>query len=58
MSPPRPRCRLARQIEQEHVRALFLENINDPRMMQRIAKETGAAIGGTLYRDALSKHGR
>ena len=49
--------RLARQIEQEHVRALFLDNITDPRIMQRIAKETGAAIGGTLYGDALSKPG-
>jgi zinc/manganese transport system substrate-binding protein len=25
--------------------------------MERIAKETGAAIGGTLYSDALSKPG-
>ena len=25
--------------------------------MERIAKETGAAIGGTLYGDALSKPG-
>jgi zinc/manganese transport system substrate-binding protein len=49
--------RLARQIAQEHVRALFLDNITDPRIMQRVAKETGAAIGGTLYGDALSKPG-
>jgi len=49
--------RLAQQIEQEHVRALFLDNITDPRMMERIAKETGAAIGGTLYGDALSPPG-
>jgi zinc/manganese transport system substrate-binding protein len=47
--------RLARQIAQEHVRALFLDNITDPRIMERIAKETGAAIGGTLYGDALSR---
>jgi zinc/manganese transport system substrate-binding protein len=49
--------RLARQIAQEHVRALFLDNITDPRLMERIAKETGAAIGGTLYGDALSPPG-
>ena len=49
--------RLAQQIEQEHVRALFLDNITDPRIMERIAKETGAAIGGTLYGDALSGPG-
>lgn len=39
--------RLAQQIEQEHALALFLNNITDPRIAQRIAKETGAAIGGT-----------
>jgi zinc/manganese transport system substrate-binding protein len=49
--------RLARQIGQEHVRALFLDNITDPRIMERIASETGAAIGGTLYGDALSRPG-
>jgi zinc/manganese transport system substrate-binding protein len=49
--------RLSRQIGQERVRALFLDNITDPRIMERIAKETGAAIGGTLYGDALSKPG-
>ena len=49
--------RLARQIGQDHVRALFLDNITDPRIMQRIAQETSAAIGGTLYGDALSKPG-
>ena len=47
--------RYAQQIAQEHVRALFLDNITDPRIMERIAKETGAAIGGTLYGDALSR---
>jgi len=33
---------------------VFMENITDPRLMQQIAKETGAKIGGTLYSDALS----
>jgi zinc/manganese transport system substrate-binding protein len=35
----------------------FLDNITDPRIMERIAKETGAAMGGTLYGDALSRPG-
>jgi zinc/manganese transport system substrate-binding protein len=47
--------RLAQQVEQEHVRALFLDSITDPRVMERVATETGAAIGGTLYGDALSR---
>jgi zinc/manganese transport system substrate-binding protein len=49
--------RLARQVEQEHVRALFLDSITDPRVMERIATETGATIGGTLYSDTLSRPG-
>lgn len=47
-------ARLARQIRTERVKALFLDSITDPRTMQRIAAETGAAIGGTLYGDSLS----
>jgi zinc/manganese transport system substrate-binding protein len=31
-----------------------MENITDPRLMQRIAHETGARIGGKLYSDALT----
>jgi zinc/manganese transport system substrate-binding protein len=34
-----------------------MENITDPRIMQQIAKESGARIGGTLYSDALSPPG-
>jgi zinc/manganese transport system substrate-binding protein len=48
---------LTKQIRQEGIRALFLDSITDPRSMQQVAKETGAAIGGTLYGDALSKPG-
>ena len=46
------------QIRKRRVKALFVENINDPRLLQRIAAETGVAIGGRLYSDALSEaHG-
>ena len=45
---------LIRQIKKEKAPAVFLENITDPRLIDRIAKETGAHIGGTLYSDALS----
>ena len=48
-------AKLARQIRAEHVKALFLDSITDPRAMERISQETGAVIGGTLYGDALSK---
>ena len=42
------------QIRKQKIPAVFMENISDPRLMQQIARETGARIGGTLYSDALS----
>jgi len=42
------------QIRVQKIAAVFMENITDPRLMQRIATETGAKIGGTIYSDALS----
>jgi zinc/manganese transport system substrate-binding protein len=45
------------QIREQHIRAVFMENITDPRLMRQIAEETGARIGGTLYSDALSPPG-
>jgi zinc/manganese transport system substrate-binding protein len=42
------------QIESARIRALFLENVVDPRLLRQIARETGARIGGTLYSDALT----
>jgi zinc/manganese transport system substrate-binding protein len=50
-------AKLARQIRANRVKALFLDSITDPRAMQRISGETGAAIGGTIYGDALSPAG-
>lgn len=48
---------LIRQIREQHIRAVFVENIKDPRLMQRIAEEGGAKIGGTLHSDALASEG-
>ena len=45
---------LITQIREESISAVFIESITDNRMMQQIANETGATIGGTLYSDALS----
>jgi zinc/manganese transport system substrate-binding protein len=47
--------RLADQIQRDQVKALFLDSITDPRAIERIGKETGAVIGGTIYGDALSQ---
>jgi zinc/manganese transport system substrate-binding protein len=50
-------AKLSQRIRAAHVKALFLDSITDPRAMQRIAGETGAQIGGTLYGDTLSPPG-
>lgn len=47
-------ARLIRQIKQQNIRAVFIENIADARLIEQIAGETGAVIGGSLYSDALS----
>ncbi|WP_245664253.1 metal ABC transporter substrate-binding protein [Candidatus Propionivibrio aalborgensis] len=47
--------RIIRQIRRERIRAVFMESISDPRLLERIRQESGARIGGTLYSDALSK---
>lgn len=49
--------RLIRQIKQENVRALFVENIGDRRLIDQVARDTGAKVGGRLYTDALSPPG-
>lgn len=50
-------ARLIQQARRLQVRALFVENISDPRLVERIAHESGARVGGTLYSDALSAPG-
>lgn len=47
-------ARIITQVKQAKIPAVFLENVTDPRLMQRIAAETGAKVGGTLYSDGLT----
>ena len=47
-------ARIITQIKKQKIPAVFLENVTDPRLIQRIAKESGAKIGGKLYSDALT----
>ncbi len=47
-------ARIITQVKQAKIRAVFLENVTDPRLMQRISAETGARVGGTLYSDSLT----
>jgi zinc/manganese transport system substrate-binding protein len=47
-------AKIIAQIRKQKIPAVFMENINDPRMMEQIAKESGAKVGGQLFSDALS----
>lgn len=47
-------ARLIEQIRREKIRAIFIENISDARLLQQIAQETGVRIGGRVFSDALS----
>ncbi len=47
-------AKIIRQIRAEHIPAVFIENVTDRRLLDQIASETGAKIGGVLYSDALS----
>ena len=48
---------LIRQIRADGVRAVFVENITNPRLLEQVSRETDAAIGGVLFSDALSPPG-
>ena len=48
-------AKLIKQIRREKITAVFIENVTDPRLMEQVAKESGVAMGGELYSDALSK---
>jgi zinc/manganese transport system substrate-binding protein len=47
-------ARIIQQVKREKIPAIFLENVSDPRLAERMAAETGAKLGGKLYSDALS----
>ncbi len=47
-------AKIIRQIKEQKIPAVFIENIADHRLLDQIARETGAKIGGALYSDALS----
>ncbi|MFZ1179920.1 MAG: metal ABC transporter substrate-binding protein [Herbaspirillum sp.] len=46
---------LIRQIRKEKIRAVFIENMSNPRLLQQISREAGVTPDGKLYADALSQ---
>ncbi len=46
---------LIRQVREQKIKALFVENMSNPGLVNQIAQESGAVVGPRLYSDALSK---
>ena len=47
-------ARLIRQIREQRISAVFMENMANPATLRRVATEAGVTVGGRLYADALS----
>jgi zinc/manganese transport system substrate-binding protein len=48
---------LIRQVREQKIKALFVENMSNPGVVNQIARESGAVVGPRLYSDALSAPG-
>ncbi|MBM2884360.1 metal ABC transporter substrate-binding protein [Chromobacterium phragmitis] len=47
-------AQLTRQVRNERVKAVFMENMTDARLLKQLSTEAKVQIGGKLYADALS----
>jgi zinc/manganese transport system substrate-binding protein len=45
---------LIREAREQRIKALFVENMTNPGLVDQIARESGAVVGPRLYSDALS----
>jgi zinc/manganese transport system substrate-binding protein len=46
---------LIRQVREQKIKAVFVENMTNPALVAEIARDSGASVGPRLYSDALSK---
>jgi zinc/manganese transport system substrate-binding protein len=47
-------AKLVRQIKLARIRAVYMENMTNPALIEQLARETGVTLGAPLYADALS----
>jgi zinc/manganese transport system substrate-binding protein len=45
---------LIRQIKREKIKAVFVENMSNPKLITQLSNDAGVTLGATLYSDALS----
>lgn len=50
-------AQLIKQIQREKIRAVFVENMSNPKLLAQLGKDAGVTIGPALYVDALSAAG-
>lgn len=48
-------AKLIRQIKREKIKAVFIENMSNSKLLEKLAKEVGVTPSGKLYADALSR---
>jgi len=51
-------AQLIRQILREKIRAVFVENMANPKLIAQLSKDAGVTLGASLYADALSPAGQ
>ncbi len=51
----RDMAQLIRQVRAQKIKALFIENMTNPVLIDEIARDSGAVVGPRLYSDALSR---
>ncbi len=50
-------AQLIGQIRKEKIKAVFVENMSNPKLLAQLSKDAGVSVGPTLYVDALSATG-
>jgi zinc/manganese transport system substrate-binding protein len=47
-------AQLITQMKRKKIRAVFIENMSNPKLIAQLSKDAGATLGASLYADALS----
>ncbi|MDB5931882.1 MAG: periplasmic solute binding protein [Polaromonas sp.] len=50
-------AQLIRQIQREKIKAVFIENMSNPKLLTQLSRDAGVSAGAALYVDALSAAG-
>ena len=50
-------AQLIRQIQRERIKAVFVENMSNPKLLAQLGKDAGVTVGPALFVDALSAAG-